>query len=152
MSFTEIESFVTDQERQYFLSRISESDWYQHKSTVSGRLSPLQIKRVTFRGVDAALLKMDPDTTQDFHTDGVNLKRSTVIIHPLTDNYAPFISEQGQSSKPIIANTQASHAVFNNNNTRLNLQIAFDVDYNDAIEDNSIVWNLLNRFYKENNE
>jgi len=152
MSFTEIESFVTDEERQYFLSRIDESDWYQHKSTVSGRLSPLQIKRVTFRGVDAALLKMDPDTTQDFHTDGVNLKRSTVIIHPLTDNYAPFTSEQGQSSKPIIANTQASHAVFNNNNTRLNLQIAFDVDYNDAIEDNSIVWNLLNRFYKENNE
>lgn len=152
MSFTEIESFVTDEERRYFLSRIDESNWYQHKSTVSGRLSPLQIKRVTFRGVDAALLKMDPDTTQDFHTDGVNLKRSTVIIHPLTDNYAPFTSKQGQSSKPIIANTQASHAVFNNNNTRLNLQIAFDVDYNDAIEDNSIVWNLLNRFYKENNE
>ena len=152
MSFTEIESFVTDEERQHLLSRIDEKDWYQHKSTVSGRLSPLQFKFIKYRGVDAALLKMDPNTTQDFHTDGINLKRSTVIIHPLTDNYAPFSSEQSQSTKPIIANTQARHAVFNNNNTRLNLQIPFDVDYNDAIQDNSEVWNLLNRFYKENNE
>lgn len=159
MSFTEIEPFVTDEERQYLLSRIDEENWFQHKSTVSGLLSPLQLKSIEYRGVSATLLKMDPNTTQDFHTDGVVLKRNTVIIHPLTDNYAPFSIEQisptqllDQSAKPIIANTQARHAVFNNNNTRLNLQIPFNVDYNDSIQDNSEVWNLLNRFYKENNE
>jgi len=150
--FKEIDPFVTDEERQYFISRINEPDWYQHKSTVSGRLSPLQFKRINYRGVEAVLMKMDPGTTQDWHTDGVNLKRNTLILHPLTDNYASFTSEQGQSDKPIITNTQAKHAVFNNGSTRLNLQIPFDVDYNHAMQDNSIVWKLLNRFYKENNE
>ena len=152
MSFREIDPFVTDAERQHLLSRINDLNWYQHKSTVSGRLSPLQFKRINFRGVEAALMKMDPNTTQDWHTDGINLKRSTLILHPLTDNYSPFMSEQGQSDKPIIANTQTKHAVFNNNVYRLNLQIPFDVDYNDAIQYNSPVWKLLNKFYKENYE
>ena len=151
MSFTVIKSFVTNEERQYLLSKIDEEDWYQHTSS-KGRPSPIQLKPVKYRNVNAVLLKLNPNTTQDFHTDGVNFKRRTVIIHPLTDNYAPFISKQGKSTKPIIANTQVSHAVFNNNTTRLNLQIPFDIDYNDAVQDNSEVWNLLNRFYKENNE
>jgi len=152
MSFVEIAPFVTEQEKQYFLSRINETDWHQHKSTVSGRLSPLQFKRISYRGVEAALMKMDPNTTQDWHTDGVNLKRSTVILHPLTEDYAPFMSEVGQSSRPIIANTQAKHAVFNNSNSRMNLQIPFDIDYNEAIQDNSEVRHILNRFYEENYE
>ena len=152
MSFTEIKPFVTEQEKEYFLSRLYEPDWYQHKSTVSGRLSPLQFKRIEYRGVEAALMKMDPYEVQGWHTDGVELKRSTVILHPLTDNYAPFSSMSGSSTTPIIANTQSKHAVFNNDKHRMNLQLAFDVDYNVGILDNSPIWKLLNRFYKENNE
>lgn len=94
-------------------------------------------------------MKMDPNTIQDWHTDGVNLKRSTVIIHPLTDNYSPFKSKQGESIQPIIANTQEDHAVFNNNNVRMNLQIPFDVDYNDALDYNSVVSKTLREFYGE---
>jgi len=152
VSFIEIQPFITKQEKQQFLLRMHEPGWYQHKSTVSGRLSPLQFKQIKFRGIDAALMKMDPNTVQDWHTDGINLKRSTLILHPLTDEYAPFTVEDGHSSNPIIANTQAKHAVFNNNNYRLNLQIPFDLEYYQAIKYNSDVWKLLNSFYKENNE
>ena len=150
MTFTEIKPFVTQQERALFLSRIDEQDWYQHRSTVSGQQSPLQFKRITYRGVDAALMKMDPNTIQNWHTDGVTLKRSTLILHPLTEKYAPYTTKTSQSVCPVIANTQAEHAVFNNNQIRLNLQIPFDVEYNEAMQDNSIVWNMLNRFYEEN--
>lgn len=153
MSFIEIEPFVTEEEKLYFFTKIDEDDWYHHKSTVSGRQSPLQFKEIEYRGVRAALMKMDPNTTMWWHTDGISLNRPTVIIHPLTNNYSPFLSEDGFSSKPIIANTQAKHAVFNNENIRLNLQIQFPDLYNDVHADkNSVVWKLLNRFYKENNE
>ena len=153
MSFTEIEPFVTDNEREHFLSRIDEPNWYQHKSTVSGRQSPLQFKPVTYRGIQAFLMKMDPNTIQEWHTDSVKMQRNTLIIHPLTENYSPFMSENGSSTKPIIADTQSKHAVFNNDQARLNLQIPFPDLYNDVHADkNSVVWKLLNRFYKENNE
>ena len=153
MSFIEIEPFVTEAERQYFLLKIDEPNWYQHKSTVSGRKSPLQFKEIEYRGIKAALMKMDPNTTQDWHTDGIDLKRNTLVLHPLTKNYSPFMSKDGSSTKPIIANTQAKHAVFNNENVRLNLQIPFSAAFDDVHADkNSVVWKLLNRFYKENNE
>lgn len=149
MSFIEIKPFVTKIEKEHFLSMINETDWYQHKSTVSGRLSPLQFKRIEYRGVEAALMKMDPNTIQDWHTDGIHLKRSTLIIHPLTDDYAPFSSHVGLSDKPIVANTQEPHAVFNNDSIRMNLQIAFDVEYNDAIDYNSDVSKMLRNFYEQ---
>lgn len=150
MSFTEIDSFVTEEERLYFISRIDESDWYQHKSSVSGKKSPLQFKSIEYRGVQALLMKMDPNTTQDWHTDGGE-KRNTLILHPLTNHYAPFVSGAGESSKPIIADTQSKHAVFNNGNVRLNLQIAFPNHYKDVHEDkNSVLWKTLDRFYKGN--
>ena len=152
MSFTEIKPFLTDEEKQRFLARIDEDEWHQHKSTVSGKLSPLQFKRDKLRGIDVLLMKMDPNAVQDWHTDGVTLKRNTLILHPITDNYAPFQSEQGESTQPIIADTQARHAVFNNESTRLNLQIPFDVDYNDAIKEDSPVWDVLNKLYKDDNE
>lgn len=149
MNFREIPVFVTQDERAYFLSKITDTDWHQHRSTASGQLSPLQYKRIVYRGIEAGLMKMDANAIQDWHTDGVNLKRSTVIIHPLTDNYSPFKSKQGESVHPIIADTQQDHAVFNNNNVRMNLQIPFDVDYNDALDYNSVVSKTLRRFYGE---
>ena len=153
MSFTEISPFVTKDEKQRYLLKINESDWIQHKSTVSGRVSPLQFKPVKFRGIDCYLMKMDSNAIQDFHTDGVKLKRNTLIIHPLTDNYSPFVTQNGSSDKPIIADTQSKHAVYNNNYTRLNLQIPFGESYNDVhVDKNSVVWKLLNKFYKENDE
>ena len=153
MSFIEIEPFVTKAERQSFLFRIDESDWYHHKSTVSGRQSPLQFKPIIYRGVSACLMKMDPNTIQEWHTDSVKMQRNTLILHPLTENYSPFMGKDGSSTKPIIANAQSKHAVFNNENIRLNLQIPFPNAFDDVHADkNSVVWKLLNRFYKENNE
>lgn len=153
MSFVEIPPFITEKEREYFLSKIDDPDWYQHKSTVSAKQSPLQFKQISFRGIAAALMKMDPNTIQDWHTDGINLKRNTLILHPISDNYSPFTCKSGSTSKPIIANTQEKHAVFNNNNVRLNLQIPFVEEYNDVHSNkNSVVWKLLDRFYEENNE
>jgi hypothetical protein len=153
VSFTEIDPFVTEEEKQYFFTKIHEDNWYQHKSTHSGKLTPLKFKKVEYRGVVAGLMMMDPNTTMGWHTDGTSLNRNTIILHPLTDNYSPFVCEDGSSSKPIIANTQARHAVFNNGNIRLNLQFEFSDAYNDVHSDkNSVVWKLLNKFYKENNE
>lgn len=153
MGFTEIMPFVTEKEREYFLSFLHDDDWYKHKSTVSGRESPLQFKAVKFREIDAYLMKMDPNTTQDWHTDSLKNNRATLILHPLTENYAPFQSLEGATSKPIIADVQSKHAVFNNNNIRMNLQIPFNIPYRDIHSDkNSVVWKLLNRFYKENDD
>ena len=150
MSFIEVNPFVTDEEKNFFLSKIDEDDWIQHRNTKSGTLSPLNFKGpFVFRKHEVFLMKMYPNAVQDWHTDGVQFKRSTLILHPLTDNYAPFQSETDQSDKVIIADTQSKHAVFNNKETRLNLQIFFDVDYSEAIKDNSIVWKTLKSFWNE---
>ena len=153
MSFIEIPPFVTEKERLFFISMDDSDDWIQHKSSVSGRLSPLFYKIVYYRGIKSYLLKMYPNAVQDWHTDGVTLKRNTLILHPLTENYAPYRSIDGESTKPIIADTQVKHSVVNNEYTRMNLQIPFVYSYKDVLDDdNNIVWKLLDKFYKENDE
>ena len=93
MSFIEVNPFVTDEEKNFFLSKIDEDDWIQHRNTKSGTLSPLNFKGpFVFRKHEVFLMKMYPNAVQDWHTDGVQFKRSTLILHPLTDNYAPFQS------------------------------------------------------------
>jgi len=153
VSFTEINPFITEKERLFFISMEDSDDWIQHKSSVSGRLSPLFYKTIEYRGIKSYLLKMHPNAVQDWHTDGVTLKRNTLILHPLTENYAPYRSIDGVSAKPIIADTQVKHSVVNNEYTRMNLQIPFIESYKDVhANKNSVVWKLLNKFYKENNE
>ena len=80
-----------------------------------------------------ALMKMDPNAIQDWHTDG---NRTTVLIYPLSDNYAPGETRNGKYHGPALVDVTKEHAVFNNDHTRINLQIGF----NERIEK---VWDLL---------
>lgn len=127
-----IDDFITDEERAHLLSQVDGDGFVQHKSTVSGELSPLMFKPVKFRNFSrASIMKMLPNTTQEMHVDGANLKRNTLIIHPLTSNYAPIVTQAGDVHQTAIVNTQEPHAVFNNDNVRVNLQLPFDVDFVD---------------------
>ena len=161
--FKEIEPFLTNDEINEYLSMVDADGWHRHKSTQSGRVSPLQFKAVKFRNIvtnffkpddveNAMIMKMDPNEEMWWHTDGVGKRQTTIIhpIHPSTD-YAPFETrDEGkyyQSSKPIIANTLAEHAVFNNDNVRLNLQIPFNIEFEDAIQEDSIVMKTLKQIY-----
>ena len=127
-----IDDFITEEERAYLLSLANADDFVQHKSTVSDELSPLMFKPVKFRNFPrASIMKMLPKTIQGMHVDGSNLRRNTLIIHPLTDNYAPIITQAGEVHQTAIINTQEPHAVFNNDNVRVNLQLPFDVDFKD---------------------
>lgn len=161
--FKEIKPFLTDDEINEYLSMLDADDWHRHKSTKSGRESPLQFKAVKFRDIEtnffkpedvenAMIMKMEPNEEMWWHTDGVGKRQTTIIhpIHPSTD-YAPFETRDGDKhykcGNPIIANTLAEHAVFNNDNIRLNLQIPFNITFEEAIEENSIVMKTLNLIY-----
>ena len=73
-----------------------------------------------------------PNAVQDWHTDGG--KRNTALIYPLTDEYAPCKFQPGETTAPMFLNTQAKHAVFNNNKKRINLNISFEDDIEDCIK------------------
>lgn len=149
MSFIEIDPFLTKEEIEYFKSFAEQDGWQGHKSTVSGRSTGLQYRGVQFRGKLTMLSKLDPNVKLDWHTDGINLGRHTTLLHPVTDDYAPFMCEDGQTTKPALVNTQARHAVFNNNNIRLNLQIPFSVDFEEVKADSDHwVWKEIEKLYE----
>lgn len=103
------------------------NDYYHHVSSVSGRASPLnfyELKGQNFLGKKASLMMILPNQTQDWHTDVKHI-RTTVMIYPLTDNYAPCCIGKDEITYPAFVNVQEKHAVFNNNNTRINLQASF---------------------------
>jgi len=87
---------------------------------------------MTFHGRNCYLLMIRPNAVQEWHTDGG--KRNTALIYPLSEDYAPCSFEHAEISKPMFLNTQVRHAVFNNNNKRINLNISFDDDIEDCIE------------------
>ena len=83
-------------------------------------------------GRRCGLLKIKPNEIQDWHTDKVG--RNTVLIYPLTDNYAPCQTIDGEVDTPMFLNTQSKHAVYNNDNIRLNFQVPFDEDMDQCIQ------------------
>lgn len=128
---------ITHYELPYFLSSetkkelldigmgIKDEDWTIHNSTRTGKPSVLHYYDLnrTFHGRRCYLLMIPPNAVQDWHTDGGT--RNTALIYPLTENYAPCRFEVGKTSAPMFLNTQARHAVFNNGNKRINLNISF---------------------------
>lgn len=150
LSYHIIPDFLTLQEHEYFLSLIDSDDFINHKSTRTGLSSPLNFLPIEFRGIDRVLLmKMNPNAEQPWHVDGENLKRNSVIIHPVTKNYAPLVTKEGKVTQTAIVNTQVEHAVFNNENTRLNLQIPIDMPFEELLKNkDNKHWKLIEGLYK----
>ena len=113
---------------------LKDKDWTTHKSTKTRKPTVLNFYdlNMTFHGRNCYLLMIRPNAVQEWHTDGG--KRNTALIYPLSEDYAPCSFEHAEISKPMFLNTQVRHAVFNNNNKRINLNISFDDDIEDCIE------------------
>lgn len=129
--------FLSDDTRKNLLDmalNLDDSEWTVHKSTRSGKPSVLNFYdlKKTFHGRNCYLLMIRPNAVQEWHTDGG--KRNTALIYPLSSNYAPCSFETGETAQPMFLNTQTRHAVFNNDNKRVNLNISFNEDIHDCIE------------------
>lgn len=143
-----IDNFVTHEEKNHLLSLVDSEDFIQHKSTKSGKVSPLNFLPIKFRNFERAwIMKMYPRAVQEMHTDGENLGRNVLIIHPLTDNYAPIVTQNGEVTTTAIVNTQEYHAVYNNDNVRVNLQIPFAYNFEDIQDKSHEFWNIVKELY-----
>ena len=113
---------------------LKDEDWTTHKSTKTRKPTVLNFYdlNMTFHGRNCYLLMIRPNAVQEWHTDGG--KRNTALIYPLSEDYAPCSFEHAEISKPMFLNTQVRHAVFNNSNKRINLNISFEDDIEDCIE------------------
>lgn len=130
-------AFLSEQVKQELLDigmNLKDEDWTVHKSTRTGKPSVLNFYdlKKTFHGRNCYLLMIRPNEVQDWHTDGGS--RNTALIYPLSENYAPCSFDQGETIEPIFLNTQAKHAVFNNSNKRINLNISFKDDIETCID------------------
>ena len=133
----ELPCFLSEHTKKEFLDigmNIKDEEWTVHNSTKTGKPSVLNFYdlKKTFHGRNCYLVMIRPNAVQDWHTDGG--KRNTALIYPLTENYAPCKFQQSETTRPIFLNTQVRHAVFNNNNKRINLNISFEDDIEDCIE------------------
>jgi len=132
-SYYVIEKFLnTDTEKKLLDTALEVQDWYQHFSSKSGEYTALKFydPKLTFLGRKCWLMKLDPNEIVKEHVDGW---RNTVLIYPLTENYAPCVTRQGKTSEAILLNSQQPHSVINNCTTRINLQILFDEDIDDTL-------------------
>jgi len=68
------------------------------------------------------------------YTSTVSGKRNTALSYPLSDNYAPCSFKDETFDGVMLLNTQARHAVFNNDSTRYSINISFKEDINEAID------------------
>ena len=113
---------------------LPDDEWTVHKSTKTGKPSVLNFYdlNMTFHGRNCYLLMIRPNEVQDWHTDGG--KRNTALIYPLSPGYAPCKFADHETTRPMFLNTQVKHAVFNNDNKRINLNISFEDDIEDCIQ------------------
>jgi len=119
-----VPQFLSRSEIREYLRQSHSNEWYNHKSTVSGKASSLHFLPTQYKSYDrVALMKMEPHAIQDWHVDGT---RSCVVIHPLSENYASGMTEHGEYAGPVLLDVKRRHAVFNNEYTRICLQIGFN--------------------------
>ena len=119
-----VPQFLSQSEIEEYLRQSDSQEWYNHKSTVSGRESSLHFLPTTYKSYSrVALMKMEPHAVQDWHVDGT---RSCVVIHPLSENYARGMTDHGEYEGPVLLDVKRRHAVFNNEYTRICLQIGFN--------------------------
>ena len=129
LNYIKVKEFLTPIQKELLLEQaLSTKDWIVHRSSKSGKISPLHFIKInyTLYGRQALLMMMKPNTTQDWHTDMKG--RNAVLIYPLTsqENYAHCEFENSSINFPAIVNTQTKHRVVNNDNIRINLQVAFE--------------------------
>lgn len=156
-SFLVIDDFLTKDERQHFLSLIDSDAFTIHPNPKGGSL-PIETLRVPFRDLDevCVLGRMKPHAAMWWHKDrpeshvslqinnGLPLLRNCSLNHPITDNYAPTKTIDGDVSQTNILNTQKMHAVYNNEHTRLVFQICLNVDFDYLMSDmHHRVWDLV---------
>ena len=134
-----IKPFLSPAEREYYLKLSYDPEGYiNHKSTKSDRITNLHFKPVDFRGMKktdknkAMLLLINSNDIEGWHIDG---PRNTVIIEPLTDNYAPCSCHDEDVHGPLILDVKQKHAVFNNNYRRVGFQINCGMDFSTDFED-----------------
>lgn len=131
-------SLSNDMKNTLVQEALSSDDYYYHRSTKSGNYThldflPRQYDEVSnlfiTKPVMMSLLKIEPDKLVDWHTDSKDNKRDTVVIFPLTKNYAPCTTEDGDIPYMdcYAFNTQVMHKVQNNSNTRISLQLFYDM-------------------------
>jgi len=129
-----LNEFLTTNEKNIYLKMAKNDNWINHQSTVTDKKSTLHFMPCKYKDFErVALMKMEPNAIQDWHTDG---NRTTVLIYPLSDNYVPGETRGGKYHGPALIDVTKEHAVFNNNHLRINFQIGF----NERIEK---VWDLL---------
>jgi len=149
-SFFSLEEFLTKEEKSDLIEAANTVEFKLYTPSVGEQLKtePINVHPFPFRDHDSSgLLKLNPNSTQPWHVDG---RTYAVIIHPLIpeDDYAPLCTKHGEATTPVILNTQAPHAVFNNDNVRVNLQIPLFVPYEDLYNDrNHNIWKVINRLY-----
>ena len=137
--------FLSDYDISKLIDYAKSAKWREHYSTKTGVKTPLEFTPITQEVLDTLedcpidnlqnnkdikmmLSRLHPNTIQDWHTDGKQNKRNTVVIHPLTENYAPLYTRNNMSSCPVILNTQEEHKIINNDNLRINFQICYEED------------------------
>ena len=145
-SFKIINKFLTEEEKKFFLSEATKDDFVKHICSNSGEESPFQFRKVPFLGIErASIMKMEPYTTANWHVDGADFNRKTLIIHPLTGNYAPCLTKHGSVDCPIILDTQQVHSIINNSHLRVNFQIPLTTSFSELMNNAKHPdWKLIN--------
>ena len=128
MGYRKLNEFLSIEEKQKFLRQAEFGEWINHKSTVTGKPSSLYFLPVKYKNYErVSLMKMEPNAVQDWHVDG---SRKCVLIYPLTDNYAKGYTRNYDLIESyegvVLLDVTKEHAVFNNEHTRINLQISFN--------------------------
>lgn len=134
LSYRKLNEFLTKEEKQFYLNLSKSEGWINHKSTKTGISSVLYFLPCKYKNYDrVALMKMKPNAIQEWHVDG---NRKCVIIYPLSDNYANGVVKGNNLVESyegvVLLDVTKDHAVFNNNHTRINLQISFDKDIDEV--------------------
>ena len=117
---------------------LSSDDYYYHSSTKSNTYTNLDFLPREYKDIRSmfqlqpgimSLLKIDPNKLVDWHTDTKTMGRQTVVIFPLTSNYSPCTIEEGDIPYMdcYAFNTQLKHKVQNNTETRISLQLFYDI-------------------------
>lgn len=138
MNYYRLPEFLTQEKKNELLDlaySLKEDDWYHHVNSKTGTPSPLNFYELEekFFGKRTSLMLIYPNREQKWHTD-IKEIRNTAMIYPLTDNYAPCHVDKDLIDFPAFINVQVRHAVFNNDQPRINLQASFIEPIEECIE------------------
>ena len=144
MNYFKIDLSLDDNTKTRLIQDALSSDDYYYHSTKSGRYTNLDFLPRQYDVIAdlfitkphmMSLLKIEPNKLVDWHTDNKDNKRDAVVrdavvIFPLTKNYAPCTIEEGDipCMDCYAFNTQSRHKVQNNSETRISLQLFYDMN------------------------